>query len=326
MSPDARPIVIAGLPRSGTTWTLQALGSIAHARRLNEPDNEDKFPPAIHAKHQLGRYPVLGAGDEARPYRRLWAWILNGGFETARSRRARQLLGPGEQSRIFEGRRDVVTWLASTIARDPSPTAVPSDADRQRRMVVKSIHLQLALDWLVSEFDVDVVVLLRHPANVLASWLEVKLKDSRNSTLERHPLVRSRYVDRWGVPLPGPDPVERMCWRIGLLVAALEESLAAHPTWHVRTHEQLCTDPRAEFAQLYDELGLEWRHETEVYLRSRDRPGEGFIVSRVASEVADSWQRRLDDDQLATLRRVLAWFPITTWSERDYERTTRTDS
>ncbi len=44
------------------------------------------------------------------------------------------------------------------------------------------------------------------------------------------------------------------------------------------------------------------------------------MVKRVASELTDSWQRRLDDGQLATLRRVLSWFPITTWSDRDFVR------
>ena len=52
-----------------------------------------------------------------------------------------------------------------------------------------------------------------------------------------------------------------------------------------------------------------------------DTPGEGFATKRVAADVVDSWQRRLDDAQLATLRRVLATFPITTWSDGDLERT-----
>ena len=59
---------------------------------------------------------------------------------------------------------------------------------------------------------------------------------------------------------------------------------------------------------------------TEDYLVENDTPGDGFATRRVASELSDSWQRRLDDDQLATLRRVLGWFPITTWADADFER------
>ena len=68
-------------------------------------------------------------------------------------------------------------------------------------------------------------------------------------------------------------------------------------------------------------LGLEWSERTEEYLESHNTPGRGFAVKRIAAEMPNSWESRLDDDQLATLRRVLAWFPITTWTEADLERT-----
>jgi hypothetical protein len=326
MTSRPRPIAIVGLPRSGTTWTMRVLGTSPGALNVGEADNEDKYPAAIHAKRRLGRYPVLVPGDENRAYHRLWEWIFDGGFEDARSRKARQILGPGYEDRIFEGRLDFITWAAGTLARDPRPSGGPGGSGFRHRVIAKSIHAQLALEWLTSAFEVDALVLLRHPANVLASWTEVKLKDSRNSTLETRPEIRSRYVERWGVPLPGSDPIEQMSWRIGLMLAALEEQISRNPSWHVRTHEALCSDPPAEFRKLFDDLGLEWTSETDAFLQSHDTPGEGFFVKRIASELSDSWQRRLDDDQLATLRRVLAWFPISTWSERDFERPKGSDA
>jgi hypothetical protein len=312
-----RPVVIAGLPRSGTTWTMRVLGTSPGAIRIPEPDNEDKYPAAVHAKHRLGRYPCLVPGQQARDYRTLWAWILSGALEDWRSLQARRILGLGAATRIFEGHMDFASWVAATLSRNPRPGPAPTVP-----VVAKSIHAQLSLEWIANEFDITTLVLLRHPANVLASWMEVQLKDGRNSTLESHPEVRSRYTDRWGVAPPGDEPIERMSWRIGLLVAALEEAVSRHPEWHVRTHEQLCTDSVATFRTLYADLGLEWCDATERFLVDNDTPGEGFDTKRVASEMSGSWQRRLDDDQLATLKRILGRFPITTWSDADYERTT----
>ena len=310
------PVVIVGLPRSGTTWTMRVLGTSPGTVKVAEADNEDKRAEAIHAKRRLGRYPCLAGGEPAPAYRTLWAWILAGGRANWRSRQALRLLGPAADARIFDGRWDLTTWSAATLARDPGAGhPVPG------RVVAKSIHAQLSLEWIEHEFAPVPLVLLRHPANVLASWLEVGLKDGRNTTLESRPEIRARYVDRWGAGPPGDDPVERMSWRIALLLAALEESLARNPTWHVRTHEQLCTDPVATFRALFDDLGLEWSDATERYLVENDALGEGFTVRRVAAEVVDSWQDRLDDDQLATLRRVLARFPVTTWSDDDLVRT-----
>ena len=312
-----RPIVIVGLPRSGTTWTLRALRSAAGAHAVLEPDNEDMHPAAIHAKRHVGRYPVLEPGAEAADYRSLWAWALTGGHEGRRTRLARRILGPGARNRIHEGRPDPVTWLASMVARDPRPAS--GGADPGTRVLAKSIHAQLSLEWLASEFGVEVLVLLRHPANVLASWMEVNLKDARNATLETRPEVRARYLEPWGVPLPGTDPVERMSWRIGLLTAALEEARSRHPEWHLRTHEGLCEDPPSRFRDLYDELDLPWGASSDAFLDEHDTPGSGFAVDRVASELPDSWRRRLEDDQVATLRRVLGWFPIATWGDKDFD-------
>jgi len=315
---SGRPIVIVGLPRSGTTWTMRALGSAAGAATVLEGDNEDKFPASIHAKRARGRYPVLAPGQEAGPYRALWQWILDGAHEDRRSRLARRLLGPGAEQRIHQGRPDPVTWLAATVARHPRTPDAAAVRNGGPRIVAKSIHAQLAVEWLAAEFDVDVLLLLRHPANVLASWMELNLKDARNSTLESRSDIRRRYLDPWGVGPPGPDPVERMSWRIGLLIAALEDAGSRHPDWHRRTHEQLCVDPTAEFRRLYADLGLEWGPPVEEFLEGHNTPGSGFVVKRVASELPDAWRTRLDADEVSTLRRVLARFPITTFTDADF--------
>ncbi len=299
---------------------MRSLACTVHGRRLNEPDNEDKFAAAIHAKHRLGRYPVLATGEDAPEYRRLWQWIFQGAYEGRRAKLARKILGPGERERIFEGRYDVVTSLASVLARNPSMDDVPADRPIDTQVVAKSIHSQFSLEWIAANFDVTVLVLFRHPANMLASWLELGIKDARNSTLETRPDIRARTIERWGVALPSADPVERVSWRIGLLLAAMEEAVARHPEWSVRTHEQLCDGPVGQFQDLYAELGIPWSIDAERFLTESDRPGEGFQTNRVASGLSDSWQHRLDDEQLTTLRRTLARFPISRWSDADFQR------
>jgi hypothetical protein len=315
-----RPILIVGLPRSGTTWTMRALGHADRVTPILEPDNEDKQPTAIRAKRQVGRYPVLRPGQESPAYRRLWEWILAGAPEGRRSLLARRMLGPGSTGRIHDGRFDPMARVAGAVAGRPPSTVGALLNGHHGRVVAKSIHAQLSIEWLAGEFDMDVVLLLRHPANVLASWLEVHLKDARNTTLENSPEIRARYLEPWGVAPPGPDPIEQMSWRIGLLIAVLEDVSTRHPDWPVRIHEQLCVDPMAEFERLYGDLGLSWGPSSEEFLRTHNAPGSGFNINRIASEVSDSWRTRLDDSQLNTLRQVLDRFPISTWSGRDFER------
>jgi hypothetical protein len=120
------------------------------------------------------------------------------------------------------------------------------------------------------------------------------------------------------VPLPGPDPIERMVWEIGVLTKALEEQAAAHPGWLVRTHEALCRSPVADFERLFSDLGLTWGEGAERFLTASDQPGEGFAVRRVRAELPDAWETKLTAHQIDVLRRVLAPFSFTTWSDADF--------
>ena len=72
-------VLVAGLPRSGTTWVGEVLGRTAGARYLHEPDNHLLRPEAWWAKRRLGPYPELDPGDDAADYERLWALAFAGG-------------------------------------------------------------------------------------------------------------------------------------------------------------------------------------------------------------------------------------------------------
>lgn len=320
MTTPPRPILIAGLPRSGTTWTMRALGTGAGKHRINEPDNEDFYPASLHGKGKLGRYPALRPGDTAPAYHRLWEWIFLGAHESWRQIQARRILSVGRHDRIVDGQRDLAMVAAEWMSRNPDLSWRREDWREDQQIVVKSIHAQFALEWLSANFDFTPLVLFRHPANVMASWIENHLKDARNATLETRLDIQSQHVKRLGVPPPGPDLLEQMAWRIGLMVTVLEEALERNPTWAVRTHEELCENPLERFQDLYTELGMPWNDEAEAFLLESDSPGEGFSTNRVATEVSNSWQHRLDDAQLETLQRVLGWFPISRWSATDFER------
>jgi len=208
--------------------------------------------------------------------------------------------------------------IAGAIASHPGG-GTRSELPNQR-LLVKSVHAPLALEWLADEFEIDVLVLLRHPGNVLSSWIALNLNE-QFIRLEDNPAVRSRFLDSWGVAAPGPDPLERMIFSIGVLSTALEEAASRHPRWRIRTHDQLCSDPAQEFKKLYADLGLTWSEAVEGFLAGNYRPGEGFLTQRVAAELPDNWKRRLTSDQIAVMQRVLSQFPLRNWTSEDFHAT-----
>ena len=314
----ARPLVLAGAPRSGTTWTMRVLEGDPSLLPLMEPDNESRSAPAIWGKRRSGRFPVLRPGDHDAGLQWLWSWILDGAPQSDRLKLSAPLLRavrPGGRRRFYQGRTSPLMQLAGLAGARPPHQPVP--ALDGHRLLVKTVHIPLAVEWLASEFDIDVLVLLRHPGNVLASWISLDLND-QFARLDRQPAIRHRIDDLGTIPPPGTDPLERLVWQIGVLTLGLEEAAAAHPGWVVRTHEELCIEPVAQFRRLYAQLGLTWTEAAEEYLSKNDRPGEGFPTQRVASDQPDAWKTRLSPAQADTLRRVLSRFPLSTWTADDF--------
>ncbi len=317
----SRPLLLVGIPRSGTTWTMQVLGADPNLDPLLEPDNEGTSAPAIWGKKAAGRFPALQPGDHDQRYHDLWSWILEGAPRSLRLRLAAQILRPVQppgRTRFLQGRRVPLMTIAGSIASHPG-SGTPSELGDQR-LLVKSVHAPLALEWLAEEFEIDVLVLLRHPGNVLSSWLALNLNE-QFIRLEENPAVRTRLLNSWGVAAPGPEPLERMIFSIGVLSTALEAAASRHPRWLIRTHEQLCSDPGPEFKKLYADLGLTWNEAVEGFLAGNDRPGEGFLTQRVAAELPDNWKRRLTPHQVAVMQRVLSQFPLKTWTAEDFHPT-----
>jgi hypothetical protein len=312
-----RPLIIAGMPRSGTTWTKQVLECDPSLHSLMEPDSEGHRASAIWAKRHAGRFPALVPGEPGGRYHRLWAWILEGAHESLRLRSAEQVLRivrPPERNSFLSGNTSPRMSLAATLGAHPSPRRSPALADH--RLLVKTVHAPLAIDWLASEFDVDVVMVLRHPGSVLASWISLDYVD-QYVPFEGLPGVQ-RVAEELGVAPPGPDHLTRMIWRIGVLLCSLERAADRHPDWVVRTHEQLCRDPQEEFRQLYADLGLRWNEDAERNLVENDEPGRRFLTKRVAAELPDNWKQRLTPSQITELRRVLEPFPLTRWKSDDF--------
>jgi hypothetical protein len=314
----AKPVLVLGLPRSGTTWTAQMLACAPGTVAVMEPDNEKAWASAVAGKAPVGRFPVLAPGDDAPAYRDLWTWALSGGSVVGLGHRgglARRLfepVGPDDRETLVSGHPSVRLRLAGHLGRPPHRPVVHDGS----RVVAKSVHGGLAAEWLADTFDVDVVVVLRHPANVLASWLDLDLPD-RDRHLDENPVVRERYLDQWKVPPPGPDPLDRAVWQLGLLTTVLEEAADRHPSWRIRVHEELCADPEGEFRRLFTDLDLAWSPSVVDELARGNRPGEGFSLQRRTAELAEAWRTRLGPAEKAALERGLAPFPLKRWSWPD---------
>lgn len=299
-------LLIAGVPRSGTTWIGQALGRTDGSIYVHEPDG-DHDPFAFRARLGHSVTPSLGVGQADEDYSRLFAGAFAGGqyARTMRDKLAR---------RIYAGTPVEDRWRAwlggpvSPMLRAASTLAVPRVAHvGAANVIVKSVRSELAMEWIVDEFHPRVILVERNPLNVLASWIELDyVRDTREAAA-----VAVHAQERWGIePPPESEPhLVHQTFEYGVLASALRESSTRLNDWTIVSHEQLCVDPLAEFRALADRLGLGWNESVAEYLTASDREGTGYQTNRRAEDQPDRWRERLDADQVATIRATLDQFP-----------------
>ena len=303
-------ILLAGVPRSGTSWTGQALGLTPGVRYVDEPDGfRDAF--AFKVMMAFGENAHLEPGAVAPDYRRLWAGAFAGG---------RPASGPRERFAAWTYHRagtparrraragdGMSPWLWAAVATAAPPVADP-DA---RHVLVKSVQCTLATEWIAREFSPRVVVLFRHPLNTIASWRDMGFVASGARNPREHAVLSAYAAARWDLAPPPVDAPElaHHAFEFGVLTNALVDAAARHPDWVVARHEELCVDSATRMRELAERLDLTWSDAADRFVRESDRDGTGFATTRVASALPDRWRERLTPDDVDVIRAVLRTFP-----------------
>ncbi len=305
--------LLAGVPRSGTSWTAKALSCAAGVRYANEPDGfRDAYAFRVMMRH--GENPRINALDDAPDYERLWAGAFAGnlpprgvrGWIAARSY-GRAGTAARQRARAGDG-TGVLLHVASSFARPPTSDPKAS------HVLAKSVQCARSIEWIYEKFAPTVLVLSRNPFNTLASWRD--LDYVRNA--REHASIASYALEQFGVTSPDHDASQltQQAFVFAVLQSALRRATANHPEWIVASHDDLCVDAPTRVRQLAERLGLEWTEQADRFLRDSERSGAGYATNRMTREQPDRWRERLSPGDVDTIRSVLADFPE--WTNTDF--------
>ena len=296
--------VLAGLPRSGTTWLAEIVAADPAVRLVHEPDNPGVDPYAHVAHADLPRLPELGSTDAAPPaYEQLWDVALAGGWPDSGFRRsaAHQLRRFGGHVRTPHALRPPAFSLAARFVR---PATAP--------VLVKTTRAYLSLPWLARRADATTVV-WRHPLNLVPAWQEQRWS---GVLAARSGVVQRRFADT--AAWPPPPEVERpgaaaIAWAVAVLGAIVLED-AARLGLPVVHHESACVDPEAALEILVGTLGRPVGAVHRRALARHDRDGSGFATVRRRTAEPERWIDRLSADDLdvvqATIERIALASPV----------------
>jgi hypothetical protein len=288
---DGRPILVTGIPRSGTTWVGRMLAAGGSVGFINEPFNLAQSPGSfrIPVDHW---YTYLSAENEAR------------------------ILPPLEQALEFKypfwrelGRCRNRTDLLHTL-RSWRGFA----QGRSRRPLVKEPHAVFSIPWFAERLASDVVVTVRHPAAVVSSWKRLEWSFDFANLLQQPALMRD-WLEPFRAEMEAAlgedkDLVHRVALLWHVIYSVVERQRERLTGVHVFRQEDLSRDPIEEYRKLFDALNLSFTDEAVEAIRassSRDNPKETSVEhpheTRIDSRAnLENWKQRLSGEEISRIR------------------------
>lgn len=301
---DARPrtILLVGPPRSGTTWVADVLNVAGAYRFVNEPDNEIISLLGRKYKRHVPRFPLLEPGDTPRDFATLWEKSLASPLAPwqARGLYARYVRAP--DSFVMNKEKPFTPAAPGTTHKPQVSSLKPT--------LIKSVHAVLCVEWVCSVVPIDkVVVVMRHPLAILASWRRLNMPDATR------PYALSEDVQRrvLGDVISASSELEKQALHLAVLFRGLEQQTRRNPDWVLITHEGLCADPTGKFRWLYDRLGLAFNLRVQEGIAARDRVGDGYKPVRRAADEVGKWKKDYTDEELRAASAIFKQAGLSSW-------------
>ena len=308
------PILVFGLPRSGTTWLGKLFDSHPDTLYRHEPDSRHPFNDlprfisidAVDAYREtvlgfVNDLPANGAPDVSaskpvfrKGYYSPWQWHL---------------------LRLTAGSTKLIRQIAPRFPL----FGMPSVRDYPALRVVWKSVVSLGRLGVTARIlnNATVFFLIRNPCGYIASILRgqdlgkfnVQVQSSEHfkvfeDLLECRPArLRSLTMEK----IRALSTVERLAWRWVLFNEQCMEDLRDLSNAYVVRYEDLANSPQRTLQRLFESAGLGWHGQTEEYLlRSTRKHTTGYYnLVKDPGLSATSWRHELSTDDIARIASIV---------------------
>lgn len=310
-SSDQAPILIAGLGRSGTTWTGKIFDSHPGVLYRNEPDREPRIK-------QLSVADSAGT-DEFQ--QRFFDFLKQVPFTRQPNTIGILPIFRKQYETLLEFlvRRHLTLLLRSAgkVVGDVSlPHFLTSARIARQRLVWKSVSCVRDLGFISRAYpELHILFVVRHPCGMIASRVRGEargdfksIRDGKGTYRRLERLLDSPCgadIDLSNRSLQELTSIERHAVRWAVDNQKAMSDLDGMPNCHVLRYEDLCNDPLGVTRSLFDKLHLDWNRQTEQFVLSSTSAHHSRYYSLVKNpqQAANAWRDELSaPDQQRILR------------------------
>jgi hypothetical protein len=275
-------VVIAGSPRSGTTWLLELLRTLPGYKALNEPL---MYQDARNG-HGFSWRTYHDPGEEADEQRDYLETVLTGQLGVSPA------------------------WYFEANSR---PSQLIEHATRDR-LVVKFCRMNRMLHWFCGQFEVrGPVFIVRHPCAVVSSmlkhgaWDEGELHGQEREDHALHDgLLPASLYDVFG---PILDSVETQAeilatmWCLDHYAPLVHHANGTYP-WVLVPYERMVTRGYEELRRIAGALGVEMTTEMQNQLGEPSNSVKDQLHEDAQQQLS-KWRRRLSENQIDAILQIV---------------------
>lgn len=307
-----QPLLVTGAHNSGTTWVGRNLALSDAFGYIYEPFNPGWRTPGIISPSFENYYTYITAQNERR-YRSGMQSVLDFRYSLLEGLRSGR--DPRFAGRLKAAARD---WFYFRRCRS-----------ERRRPLLKDPIALFSAEWLVQRFEMQVIVLIRHPAAFVHSVRSKGWRQPCKSLLSQPTLVQERLLpfkeDLLRCQEGKLSLLEEASFMWKLLYTQAAAYRERHPEWLFVRHEDLSLDPVSGFRELFAFVGVEYTPEIiqAIEFRSGLAAGElddGAAMPQVRNSRAnlDLWKQALTPQEIETVQEKVAGVSERFYTEEDW--------
>lgn len=310
---NQKGILVTGSHRSGSTWVGKMLSLSSSIGYIHEPFNIERRRFGIcRAKFQHWFFYVTEE-NESTFYQPIKDTLdLNYSFK--------------EDIKEIKSLKDIGCSLRDYIKFSHYQIS-------RVRPLLKDPLAVFSAEWLASRFNMNVIVLIRHPA-AFAGSLKIKDWTFPFSHFLEQPLLMRDHLEPFEAEIKDYTKREYpvidqaiLLWKIVHYVIAKYKK--NHPDWLLIRHEDISRNSSYFFNTIFNNLNIEFTHKIQNKIEkytALEKPRKQLLIRRHNLEIKRnsraniySWKSRLSASEIKTIRTNVEDISSLFYSDEDWE-------
>jgi len=190
--------------------------------------------------------------------------------------------------------------------------------------LLKEPNACFSSDFLSRKYGWKVIVLVRHPAAVAASFNRMGWPSDLDRILQQKTLIR-KYFSKIALE-KHRDRVEEISLLWLMVMHVLTRFMERNKDWILVRHEDICRDPLGKFEKIFEKLNIFFSKKMKNKIISstqsetvtpEDR--DPFHLKRNSRKLAGAWQDLLTAEEIEKIKRIVSPVSDQYYGEQDWK-------